>query len=606
MAPEKLDETRQSKELRQNMKRFALSFLFFVLSGVLSAQDILEVMIEGNRNLSDTAIKKILLIKPEPRWKFWAKRPLFDPVTFDWDKKRIERLYESEGFYRVQVKKRKQETKRGIRLRFLIDEGEPAFVESIRITSEKGELWSEVTAELPLNEGSRFREEDYRESATLISRRLQQAGYARAKVLRSAELSRNRKKVEVIYQVSRGELCRFGKISIEGLEKVRPELVRREIQLLPYQRWSLSEMALARSRIVGLELFRSVEFHPMLEEKENRLIPLQIRLREGPPRRLRLGMGYGSEEGPRAMVSWRHANFKDLGYRLEFRARVSRISRSLNAGLRMPHTPGTHYESAFNFSLGQDMEDAYDLLFTRGHAEIAYRLNREWTMRFPLNVEVLEFDEVNEKLSLATGRPPQSGLVLGPGLGLEYREASFGSTERKGWLGSVWAETSLDEVGADYTYSITRMKIAYSLPLPRRFLFSSHFRLAFLDEYDKKAPLSKRLYAGGTSTIRGYRRHRMGEQTEDGDPVGGASLALAGFELRRPISGSLLLSLFLDTARLDSREWNLRFDSVKHTPGFGLLFDLPGTPIRLDFAFPVNPGPAHSPFRLHLGLGHEF
>ena len=63
-----------------------------------------DVHISGNDEISSRKIKKKIVTGATGWWPF-ASKQYFDPVAWQADLKRIERLYVAEGFYQAEVTK---------------------------------------------------------------------------------------------------------------------------------------------------------------------------------------------------------------------------------------------------------------------------------------------------------------------------------------------------------------------------------------------------------------------------------------------------------------------------------------------------------------------
>ena len=68
------------------------------------ARVVRDVHITGNDELSSRDIKKKILTEETGWWPF-ATKQYFDPVTWQSDLKRIERLYVANGFYQAEIVK---------------------------------------------------------------------------------------------------------------------------------------------------------------------------------------------------------------------------------------------------------------------------------------------------------------------------------------------------------------------------------------------------------------------------------------------------------------------------------------------------------------------
>jgi outer membrane protein insertion porin family len=127
-------------------------------------------------------------------------------------------------------------------------------------------------------------------------------------------------------------------------------------------------------------------------------------------------------------------------------------------------------------------------------------------------------------------------------------------------------------------------------------------------------PIYDRYYAGGYSTIRGF-RFRWASPTEVG-PTNGAMIVTGGdFELFTsaeymfPITADDMLRavVFCDAGTVEPRfdQWSNRY---RVAPGFGLRICVPAmgpAPIALDFAFPISwqPGDKQEMFSFFMGFG---
>ena len=112
-------------------------------------------------------------------------------------------------------------------------------------------------------------------------------------------------------------------------------------------------------------------------------------------------------------------------------------------------------------------------------------------------------------------------------------------------------------------------------------------------------PLAERFFNGGENTVRSFKQSDLGPQ-DNGDPVGGLAYNVINIELRQRLIGNLTGSLFLDLGNVspdrslekyDSKSdimsdtFSEYFENFRPGVGFGLQYQLPVGPARLDFAF---------------------
>ncbi len=70
-------------------------------------------------------------------------------------------------------------------------------------------------------------------------------------------------------------------------------------------------------------------------------------------------------------------------------------------------------------------------------------------------------------------------------------------------------------------------------------------------------------------------------------PLGGFTLWEAGLELRFPLSGALTGAVFSDASDVSARRLSFRFNRPHLSVGFGLRYDTPVGPVRLDIGYRV-------------------
>ena len=124
---------------------------------------------------------------------------------------------------------------------------------------------------------------------------------------------------------------------------------------------------------------------------------------------------------------------------------------------------------------------------------------------------------------------------------------------------------------------------------------------------DNVAP-SRRFYAGGGASIRGYGYNLVGPRNDLGEPKGGRSLYEFSLEARIPtgmFGGALQLVPFVDAGGVGTGTVP-RFDDFRIGAGMGLRYRTGFGPIRVDLATPINPRAGDSRVGVYVALGQAF
>ena len=119
---------------------------------------------------------------------------------------------------------------------------------------------------------------------------------------------------------------------------------------------------------------------------------------------------------------------------------------------------------------------------------------------------------------------------------------------------------------------------------------------------------SRRFYAGGGGSVRGYGFREIGPTNVLGEPTGGRSLVEVAAEARIRtgfFDGALSVVPFVDAGSV-SRSVTPDFDEIKIGAGIGVRYHTGFGPIRVDVGVPLNPDPGDSPIAVYVSLGQAF
>ena len=131
-------------------------------------------------------------------------------------------------------------------------------------------------------------------------------------------------------------------------------------------------------------------------------------------------------------------------------------------------------------------------------------------------------------------------------------------------------------------------------------------------------PASQRFFGGGSTTVRGFQLDRLGVDEIIDEPgglsLGGNGIIVANLELRRVVARLLGRDFgmvgFVDTGNVFGRASDLDLSRLRKAVGFGIRYDSPLGPLRLDFGFKVKPrtvgGSVERGWEYHLSIGEAF
>ncbi len=127
-------------------------------------------------------------------------------------------------------------------------------------------------------------------------------------------------------------------------------------------------------------------------------------------------------------------------------------------------------------------------------------------------------------------------------------------------------------------------------------------------------PLSERFFAGGDTSVRGFALDRLGDDAtidKYGFPLGGNATLILNGELRFSMTRTIDIVGFLDGGNVYDRVSNMSLTRIRGGAGFGVRYQSPVGPIRVDLGFKLDRqefdnGELERPTALHISIGQAF
>ena len=264
--------------------------------------------IEGEKQLKESDLKDKVVTGESswvPEWfPVFGKREWFDPITWQADLRRLQRVYEANGYYQARVLEEvvTEVKPKHVKLLVKLREGAPARVVSVDITGLSdllSEMQADVVKDLPLSTGDIFLEDAWGRTKALLSLRLRELGFAEAQVVGEALVDVEAARVELSLTVTPGMRYRFGKLFVAtdpGAHVPARLIANQASPDFPEGAYfSESAMATAQARVFQMGVFAGVKVNRGIPDKGEGTVPVVIDVKEAPFRSLRFGGGLGGD-----------------------------------------------------------------------------------------------------------------------------------------------------------------------------------------------------------------------------------------------------------------------------------------------------------------------
>ena len=430
---------------------------------------------------------------------------------------------------------------------------------------------------------------------------LKTIGYPLAKVVnRRAMVDHATTTMTVELNVDTGGKAAFGATEIEGLQVVAADYVR---QLLPWaegETYDQRKVEEARIALTQTNLFGSIRFRPAAAIGPDGRLPMTLQLTEREHRTIGAGLSYSTSEGPGGEAFWEHRNIFGRNERLRLSIRAAFLDQSVRASFQKPQFLRPDQSLLGETGLTRNDTEAFREESFRIFAGLERAWSRTWRGSAGVSTEFSNIeDDEGERQFLLYGLPTSvthdtSDDLLNPTRG---HKATLGATPYLSTVDVTEVFLVTELAGSSYL----------SLDADDRWVLAGRARIgSIIGSQTDRLPASKRFYAGGGGSVRGFEFQSIGPLDDDDDPLGGRSVLEVGGELRARVTEEIGVVPFVEGGIIGDEPF-LDFDErFLWAVGLGVRYFTAIGPLRLDVAFPVNGRDRDDTFQFYISLGQAF
>jgi outer membrane protein assembly complex protein YaeT len=603
--------------------RKILVILIVILSAfVLQGQEgyvLTKISFTGNNTISSGDLKKNLSLQGRnlvDRILFWKGQPVFTEVYLEEDIKQIMVQYQKAGFLHVAVDayRESDDKRKQVRVIYKITENDPVIISEILYEVKDG-LGVERNAARQLIEGntkffstgvfSRFRDVDIRNTLTEINRLLMENGFPDPSSEYAIDLEEDELKARVIFTVDTGDYCDFGEIIVNGNAKLSEDIIKAEVTFCQGDMYRMSQIQKSQRTIQNLGMFQFVTIKSLLNEITNSNIPIEILVKELPYWSVKTGIGYGLEDRFRLSLNVQKLGFLGGARRADFFAKHSYLEPyHVRLQITQPSFMGSSGSLIIMPFVRREHEPAYDLqrygisftiqknLSINTHAFISYKFERD-----NLETEITE-----DYYDLSQQYYNKSSISAG--VTRDRSQPQF--TPDSGYLVSFLGTLSGLKLNSEYHYIQGLIDIRKYEKLIEGTVLAGRMKAGAMKPIwgDEITPIEERFFAGGSTSIRGWKRGGISPQSSEGIPLGGESYLEMSAEIRQHIWDRFYGVVFLDCGNVWSGYNNHDIAGLKYSAGSGIRVKTPIGPIRFDAAQPL--WSRNKQIHLYISIGQAF
>lgn len=366
-----------------------------------------------------------------------------------------------------------------------------------------------------------------------------------------------------------------------------------------------------RRALVATGLFSSVAVDPVRTNEPGpdgtEYVDLHVDQEAGPPRTLAGELGYGTGQGFRAEATWTHRNLfppegaligkviagtQEQGVSGTFRrSNAGKRDKTFQTGVLLNHQNYDAYEA---FTAGLNIS------WSRQSTPI---FQKRWTYTY--GAEILLSNE-QTTIDPATAEKRRLTYFIGSlPVQLGYDRSNDLLNPTKGFRANLRVSPEASLQGNVLPYVRGTFDLSGYYPVSDALVIAARTRLGTISgaSRDQIAP-SRRVYAGGGGSVRGFGYQELGPKDVNDDPIGGRSVNEFAVEGRYRF-GNYGVVAFVDAGQVYESAIP-KFSDIRYGVGLGGRFYTDFGPFRADIAMPINRQPGESKFTLYIGIGQAF
>ncbi|WP_423141883.1 autotransporter assembly complex protein TamA [Parablastomonas sp. CN1-191] len=341
-------------------------------------------------------------------------------------------------------------------------------------------------------------------------------------------------------------------------------------------------------------------------------VALDVAMTRAPLRTIAGQVGYDSQDGLRVEASWEHRNLFPPEGLLRVRGIGGTREQLLGVTFRRNNFKGRDQVLTVDAFADNTDNQAYAArtVSLLASFEKLSTLIFQKPFTWSVGAQFLLSDERSAAVSSAATPTRTTYEIFALPAAARWDASDSLLDPARGWRLGLSVSPEVSRTNAAYaTYARVQLDASTYRPVMDAVILAARARIGTIPGaglFDL-AP-SRRFYAGGGGSVRGYGFRAIGPRDAAGNPTGGRSLVEGSVEARIDtglLGGAIQVVPFLDAGNVSERV-TPRLDDVRFGAGVGIRYKTGFGPIRVDVGTPIGRRPGESRLSVTVALGQAF
>ena len=478
--------------------------------------------------------------------------------------------------------------------KYRIEQGPPTRFRTVLVEVDGAEFTGipppEAKAQISLVAGKRLHHGRYERTKEVLLETMRGEGFLDAAMVQATlDVFPDQSAADVHWQIRRGPRYEFGDIRLVQTA-LNDGFARRYIEIQPGAPFNGAQLNNLQLRLINSGYFNEVAVDIDKAAAKDGRVPVTVTATPRASQNYKLGLGFGTDTGPRVTAGAELRRLNQAGHRLRLDLQTSRVRTQGGLEYALPvRDVNTDLLKFYTRAERADIGDADSDQYAFGG-----RLEDGW-----LGLRRAIYLEYSHDVFNFGDGPNRASDVLTPGFGLSLQRGDDLLFTRRGFSATVDVHGGVKSLLSDTSFIHASADATAVWPLTRssRLILRGAIGVIKADNFDALPP-TQRFFTGGDRSVRGYAFESLSPRNEAGDDIGGAHYFNQSIEVDKLIFRDYGIAAFYDRGGASERMFGGQHESV----GIGFRYRSPVGMIRVDIAKPLD---GSSGVRLHLGLGPD-
>ena len=372
-----------------------------------------QINILGNQKFKDGQLRATMATHQARAYRFFASNDTYDPDRLAYDQQKLRQFYLTQGYADFRVVSSTAELtpdRKDFIVTYVVEEGDRYKFGRIELDSQIRDIKDkEFKPLIRINPGDWYNAQKIENTVDTLSETAGLLGYAFAEVRPQFDRDKDKREMNVTFNINEAPRVYVEKININGNTLTRDSVIRREFRLGEGDAFNSFKVKRTRDRIQGLGFFQE-KFD--IEQKPGSApdkVILEANVQEKPTGELQVSAGFSSLERFILSLSIRQRNFRGLGQELRASANISSYSKSVELGFTEPYLFGRNLAlgvdlfrrdySSFRYDQGSgtnNRQTTYQQVSTGMQARVGFPITEFWaaSFRYGLSQDKISLDSI--------------------------------------------------------------------------------------------------------------------------------------------------------------------------------------------------------------------